>query len=49
MVANPTGVNALANFPKGLAAILPAKDNRPLPFGANDPTSSGANKLAPAV
>ena len=49
MVANPTGVNALAALPKGLAAILPIVDNIPRPAGANDPTSSGANKLAPAV
>ena len=49
MVANPTGVNALAALPKGLAAILPIVDNIPRPAGANDPTSSGANKAAPPV
>ena len=49
MVANPTGVNALAAFPKGLAATLPIVDKIPFPAGAKDPTSSGANKAAPPV
>ena len=49
MVANPTGVNALANLPNGLAATLPIVDNIPRPAGAHDPASSGANKAAPPV
>ena len=49
IVANPTGVKALAALPKGFIASLPALDKRLVPLGAADPTSSGANKLAPAV
>ena len=36
-------------MPKGFIANFPIVDNIPRPAGANDPTSSGANKLAPAV